>query len=214
VWLDVARATGAAVSDPGSGFDHHRGAVPLLRPAGLERTALTVTVSLAAFAVVNSLWHYLGTGQWVDLSGGAFRDDLSGPLGQSFLQPLSVFSYPWMILVDGLLLGAIVFVPLTVAVLYRLIVAAVFVLVVALVGHAPVLAIMLAAGCLLATRTRWRSDKPFLAALLAMAPVAVYLGVFSSWGLDIGLAPVQRVVLLAPVAAALVAAVAAVALYR
>jgi hypothetical protein len=196
-----------------NGFDHHRGRAPLLGPTGRLRTSLFVALNLAGFAVANSLWHYLGTGRWVELSLAACRRDLASPLGESFLQPLSVFSHPWMILVNGLLLGAIIFVPVVVAVLYRMAMVAVFVAVAALLGHAPVLAVALAAGCFLAGRTHLRSDKPFLAALLGLAPITAYLYLFGFLGMDSTLAlPMQRVVLYAPLVVALVAAVGAVAL--
>ena len=195
------------------GFDHHRGREPLLPPTSPLRTGLFVALSLTGFIAVNALWHYLGSGRWIDLSPVAFRRDLASPLGQTFVQPLSVFSYPWMILVNGLLLGVIIFTPVTLAVLYRLRVAAGFVAVVVLVGHAPVLAAALAGGCLLAGKTHLRSDKPFLAALLGLVPIAVYLCFFGFLGTDSPVSTgLQRVALHAPLVVAFVSAILAVAI--
>ena len=97
------------MSAPAQGIDHHRGSEPLLPASSPLRTGLFIALSLSMFLAVNSLWHYLGTGRWVDLSVQAFRRDLASPLGQTFLQPLGVLSYPWMILVNGLLLGIMIF---------------------------------------------------------------------------------------------------------
>ena len=122
-----------------------------------------LVVNLAAFAVVSAFWQYLSTGRWVDFSPSAYRHDLATGAGQMLLEPLSVFRYPWMMLASGLLLATLLVVPVMVSVLYRLPLAGLFVLVLAGVGHAPVLALTVALGCVLATRTTLRSDMPFLA---------------------------------------------------
>jgi hypothetical protein len=169
-----------------------------------------MAVNLAGFAAVNVFWQYLARGQWLDLSPAAYRQDLATPLGEMFLRPLSIFAYPWMILVTGLLLTVVIFVPIIVAVLYRLIHAALLVAVVAVIGHAPVLAVVLALGCVLAGRTSLRSDMPFLATLLGMVPVAVYLYLFSYLGSDSGaVVPLQRLLLAVPFLLAAVGAVLA-----
>jgi len=194
-------------------YDHHRGALPLLRPAGFLRTWTFLLMSLAAFTGANAFWQYLTTGRWVNLSAEAYRHDLVTPLGELFVQPLNILHHPWMILVTGLLLAAVVFVPVVVAVLYRLGYAAVFVAVVAAVGHAPVLALALAIGCVLAGRTRLRSDMPFLAALLGLLPAGLYFYFFGLAGADTAaMLPLQRWVLYGPMLVAMVAAVLAAAM--
>ena len=143
-------------------YDHHRGQAPLLRPGFKLRTIIFILFDLAGFAVVNAYWYYLGSGQWHNFGLGTYYRNLQTPLGATFLEPLSIFSHPWMICVTGLLLAVIIFTPIMIAVLYRLTVAAAFVLVVLIVGHAPVLAMALLAGCFLAARTNLRSDMSSL----------------------------------------------------
>lgn len=194
-------------------YDHHRGKAPLLRPVSWWRTGAFMVVNLAGFAVVCAFWQYLATGQWTDFSLSAyFGDDLRSPVGQAFIRVLGILRYPWMILVTGLLLGATVFVPIIVAVLYRLRFAVLFLLLVAAVAHAPALALVTALGCMLAARTQLRSDMPFVAVLLGILPIAGYLYILGFMGVDtVAVVPLQRWVLYAPFVISIVAAVLAAA---
>ncbi len=176
-----------------------------------------VSTDLLGFGAVNAFLRYLTTGVWLDFSAESFRSALATPLTQLMVEPLSIFAHPWMTAVAGLLIAAIVFVPVMVAVLYRLWVCVLFLLVVAAVGHLPVLAGFLAAGCILAGRTRLRSDFPFLALLVGLAPLAVYLGFFAQ-SAEIVLVPlgwfVLYMALILAVAVAMVAGGVVLALAR
>ena len=182
-------------------------AVPLLREGNRWFTHPLMVMTVVAFASVNAFWQFLSTGRWIDYRGEAFRHDLAVPLGQMLLAPLSIFNYPWMTLVTGFILAVVIFVPILVAVLHRLSTAGVFVVIVAVLGHAPVLAGALVIGCVLAAKSPLRSDTPFLAVLLGLVPVAVYLYLF---GLSIvseaAVLPLQRGVAGAPFLIALLSA--------
>ncbi len=193
-------------------YDYHRGRAPLLRPVPWWRTGAFMVVNLAGFAVVCAFWRYLATGQWMDFSLSAYARDLRSPIGQAFIHVLGVLRYPWMVLVAGLLLGTTVFVPIIVAVLYRLRFVPLFLLLVAAVAHAPALALVTALGCMLATRTQLRSDMPFVAVLLGILPVAGFLYILGFMGVDtVAVVPLHRWVLYAPFVIAIVAAVLAAA---
>jgi hypothetical protein len=193
-------------------YDHHRGRQPLLRPTSLPRTLGFLAASWAGYVAVNMFWAYLATGDWTLASLERFRQQCLTPLGEQFTFPLDVFAYPWMILVDSLLLTVIMAVPVILAVLYRLRVVWPFVAAIALAAHAPLLAVATAAGCLLAARTPLRSDMPFLAILLGLIPAALYLYLLGLGVQDsAALMPLQRLVLNAPFILAMVAAVLAAA---
>jgi len=180
---------------------------PLLREGNRWVTAVLVVVNLSAFAAVNAFWQFLSTGRWINYSLEAFRYDMAVPLGRMLLTPLSIFNYPWMTLVSGFVLAVAIFVPILVAVLYRLRVAGLCVLIVAVLGHAPVLGGALAIGCWLSARTPLRSDMPFLAVLLGMVPVGVYLYLFGlSVVSEAAVLPLQRGVAGAPFLIALLSA--------
>jgi len=191
-------------------YDHHRGSDPLLRPGGAWRTACVLAVSFAAFVVACAFfWQYLATGQWLDLSSEAYYAGLNTPLSGMFVHPLSVFAHPWMIVVISLMLALMFFVPVVTAVLYDEVLALVFVLIVAALGRAPALALLQAVGCVLAARTHFRSDSPFVAVLLGLAPLLLYLVVFALPVVESTSLPLKRWVLYAVVAIALVLAVLA-----
>ncbi len=163
---------------------------PLLRRSSIFRTVFFIIVDLAGYVSVNAFLYYLSTGRWLDFSLNSYRSALASPLSEMLLHPLSIFEYPWMILVTGLLISAVVFVPIMVAVLYRLSISALFILVVAVIAHAPLLAVFLAAGCILAGRTGLRRELPLVALLAGLAPVAVYFYFFTG-GDETPLLPLQ-----------------------
>ncbi len=180
-------------------YDVSRGTAPLLRPRGFVGWLLIIVLNLACFVAINAFWHYLGCGKWFHYGDNAFRRDLVHPLGRTMLEPLKIFCYPWMVLVNGLLLAAVAFVPILMAVLHRGFVAVLFVAVVVLVGQTPALAAVLLLGCILASRTPLRSDMPFVAMMLGMVPVCIY-----TWFMGLSdvvssaMVPLQRAVACAP----------------
>jgi hypothetical protein len=188
-------------------FDHHRGKLPLLRPTSPLRTWIFMTITFGGFLLVNSFWLYISGGRWVSFHPAAYWHDLVQPLGETFLTPLNVITHKWMIAVSGLVLGLMVFVPIIMSVLYRLSWAVPAVIIVALVGHAPILALTLALGCMLAARTPLRSDMPFVAMVLGYLPPGLYLMLFSFLGSESTALPVEQLLLKAPLLVALVAAV-------
>jgi len=194
-------------------YDHHRGKAPLLRQTSTFRGFFFVGANLAGFAVANAFLYYLTSGRWIDLSRSSFRRALTIPLTDILLHPLSIFTHPWMIAVTGLLLAAVVFVPVMVSVLYRLWVSVLFLLAVLVFGHSPALAACLAAGSFAAGRTRLRSDLPFLALLTGVLTsvvlyVVLYL-LFFAREEPAPLPPFQRPVYYVPFILALLAVMVA-----
>ena len=188
-------------------FDHHRGKLPLLRPTSPMRTWIFMAITFGGFLLVNSFWLYISGGRWISFHPAGYWHDLVQPLGETFLTPLNVITHKWMIAVAGLVLGLMVFVPIIMSVLYRLTWAVPAVVIVAIVGHSPVLALTLALGCLLAARTPLRSDMPFVAMVLGFLPPGLYLMLFSFLGSESTALPVEQLLLKAPLLVALVAAV-------
>jgi hypothetical protein len=172
---------------------------PLLRPRRRRRWLLFVTLNLLAYLAACLFWQYLQTGQWFDPGISSLREDLTRPLGSILLRPISIFHQPWMILVIAGLLSVLIAVPLATAVMYQLLLAMAFVILVALVGRAPFLGLALAAGCMLSARMQLRRNYPLLAILLGIVPVLVYLYLLTQASLDTSLLlPLQRWILPAP----------------
>jgi hypothetical protein len=187
---------------------------------GFARVALLVlkicqpgmcfAVAMAIYVLTCTFWQYLSSGSvWgaVGPSLNAYRQALIAPLGEMFQGPVSIFNYPWMIVIIGLTLGVMILAPLVVAIMYRLWAGMALLAVAALIGHVPVLAVTLAMGCLLATRTSLRNDMPLLSAIIGTIPAGLYLYLFSFAGGDCpGILPMQRWIPYAPFAVAAVCA--------
>jgi hypothetical protein len=170
---------------------------PLLRPAHPIRAGAFLSLCLLCYAAASVFLYDLGSGSWFDFSPEGYQQAIAQTFGSMMLQPLSIFSHPWLILIHALLLSALIAVPLMVACLYHSRYCTLFLLCTGALGHAPLLALVLAAGCTLVAVTPLRRRNPALAVLLGMAPVWVYL-VFSATHLPVALAPKQRLILGVP----------------
>jgi hypothetical protein len=194
-------------------YDHHRGAEPLLRRTAVWRAMVFVGLNALVFVGVSAFWQYLSTGQWIGVN--AFVENLFLPLGAAFLNPMPVYVYRWMIPVYGLLLGVTIFIPIIVAILYRMRVVVVFVILLVVAAQQPLLALAVAVGCVLASHTPLRSNMSMVAALLGLLPVWVYLLGMGSltlagttdWDYWETLMPMRRWVMYAPYAVALAVSV-------
>ncbi len=183
---------------------------PLLRPGGWLGWCALVLMNLFLLGAAGLFWQYLHSGRWFDFSARAFGRDLTTPLGTVLLGPLDIFSYPWMILIAGLALAVLIVIPLATAVMYQLLLSLVFVAVVAVVAHSPMLALALAAGCLVAGRTKLRRDYPMVALLLGLVPVCLFLYLLAYPGIDATmLLPLQRWILALPFFLAILLAIMA-----
>ncbi|MCY2931337.1 MAG: hypothetical protein NTV86_17985 [Planctomycetota bacterium] len=191
----------------------HPGKAPLLGRGFSWRGVTFLVVNLLVFVAVNAFRHYLATGRWGDFSMAAYRADLSTPLGASLQYPLPVDMYPWMIAVTAGLLAGMIFVPLIVSVMYPGAVAAVFIAVVAVVGHCPGLALAIAAGCVLTAVTPLRSDLPFVAILVGLIPVELHFSFVAFAGVKlVTMKPMLQLLYAVPFLGAIALAVVASAI--
>jgi len=163
------------------------------------RKLLFVAANLAIVTASCVLFRYLSSGNWLEFTQKAYLEDLSYPLAGVLARPLGAISYPWMILVYGMLLAIVLIIPPMMAALYGLRYVLPFLLVVALFGHAPVLAVALAIGCVMASRTPIKTEMPSFAAPLGLTPAVVYLCLFGfPDSLTAEVVPLQRWVLACP----------------
>lgn len=180
---------------------------PLLRPTRPGRAFVFLAINLAGYVFANAFLHYLATGRWVG-GVGSYAEAFSRPFGYTLVRPLSVLTHPWLILVFGLLLAAVIIVPLLVACLYHSRYCVFFLPCVVFLAQAPVLTLCLAVGCVLVAATPLRHKAPMLALLLGLLPVGVYLYFASSPGPTLT-SPIQRLILYVPFVTAAVGAVIA-----
>lgn len=97
-------------------------------------------------------------------------------LGSLLLEPISVQDVPMQIPIFGLLMAALIAIPVLVAILYRFWSTLPFIAIVAFLAVMPWLAFTLLISCVLAAVPPFRTRFRFVSALLALGPVVVYLG--------------------------------------
>ncbi|MBP7746698.1 MAG: hypothetical protein KA383_11260 [Phycisphaerae bacterium] len=125
------------------------------------------------------------------------------------LFPISVDQTPIHGVVIGLLMAAMVAVPISVSILYRFSCALPFILAVLLLGHLPWMAITLLGSCVLASVRPFRMSFRFGSALVAMLPVLLYLFLATRGPGDTvsaSLSPERKLLLAAPWLLAILAA--------
>lgn len=104
-----------------------------------------------------------------------FTGDMKVTLASFLVGPMSADDVPMLIPVLGMLMAALVMIPILVAVLYRFWASLPFIAVVGFVGVMPWLAITLLLSCALASIRPFRLPWRFASALLGLLPIVVYL---------------------------------------
>ena len=141
-----------------------------------------MAVNLSAFAAAGAFWQYLESGQWWHTTLDAYKHNVLAAL-DALVYPLGVVHHRWMVLVYGLLLATLIYIPLMMAVAYRLRMALPFVVLLAVVAQSPVLALSTGLGCLLIGPSRLRNQAPMLACMLGVLPTVALLGALDVIGI-------------------------------
>jgi len=145
------------------------------------RALLLLLFNFLLFCGLCVFTHWLHVGRLFDFRVASYVEPLRfwGPQTQNLydfvLFPINVTKTPVHAIVIGLLLASIVAVPISVAILYRLLSAVPFLLAVLLFAHLPWMAVTLAVSAVLATVPPFRMKFRYGSALLGMLPVLVYL---------------------------------------
>jgi len=129
------------------------------------------------------------------------------PTGLS-LAPISIEQVPMMIPVLGLILAALVSIPILTAMLYRFPCSLPFIAAVGFLAVMPWLALVLLASCLIASVKPFRSSSRFASALMSLLPVILYFFMASRQSepvVDVLINPADRIKLVAPLVLALIA---------
>jgi len=142
---------------------------------------------------------------------GAFRfgESTGTTLGSLLLEPISVLRVQMQIGVLGLLMAALISIPILVAILYRFWCSLPFIAIVGFVAVMPWLALTLLGSCIIASVRPFRSKYHFMSALFALVPAVIYLVLAwtdsrESFGSDYD--PVDGIKFVAPWVLAIVAA--------
>lgn len=96
-------------------------------------------------------------------------------LGSLLLEPISVRDVPMQIPILGLLMAALISIPILVSILYRFWASLPFIAIVGFLAVMPWLAITLLGSCVIASVRPFRTPFRFMSALIGLAPAVVYL---------------------------------------
>jgi len=183
-----------------------------------RRSILLLTINVCLFAGLGCVAYWLRTGTvfaplasnyWSQLAAtfDPTPNTLHTPTGLS-LGPISVEQVPMMIPVLGLILAALVSIPILTAILYRFPCSLPFIAGVGLVAVMPWLAIVLLASCLIASVKPFRSRSRFASALMSLLPVILYFFMASRQSepaVDVMANPADQIKLLAPLILSIIA---------
>lgn len=185
------------------------------------RAIVLLGVNVLLFAGVASFAYWLRTGErtppregyWDELAHTFLSVPMSErtgvSLGSFLIDPINVQEVPVHIPIVGLLMAALIAIPVLVSILYRFWSSLPFVAVIGFLAVMPWLALTLLSSCLIASVRPFRTQFRFTSALLGLVPVVLYLilaweGTTDAVGGNID--PVDRIKFIAPWVMAIVAA--------
>ncbi len=123
-------------------------------------------------------WSKLLTGTALSLSLGDIVNSNSSDLGRFVVSPLSIYEYPWQILVLGLVMGIIAVGPVLVSQLLSFRYCLPMILAVVLVAKLPLFGLFLLVSCVAVAARPLRFRSRFIAIALCMAPQLIYWALF------------------------------------
>jgi len=135
-------------------------------------------LALAAFGISCLFWSKIQTGSFWSFSFGAVTTPEFWHLGQSDRTVVSIFEYPWQILVLGLLMGILGIVPVLISQLMSFRYSLLFILAVFFLASLPAFAVCLLISCVAAACRPLRFRSRFTAIALCTAPQLLYWGYF------------------------------------
>jgi len=183
------------------------------------RAVVLLAVNVLLFAGVGCFAFWLRSGERFAPMTAGYWDQLTQTfwgvgssevsLGSLLLQPISVQDVPMQILIVGLLMAALISIPILVALLYRYWSCLPFIAVVGFLAVMPWLAITLLGSCVIASVKPFRTRFRFMSALAGLIPAMIYL--LLAWrgtaeAIVGRIDPVDRIKFIAPWVLAIVAA--------
>jgi len=135
-------------------------------------------LALAVFVVSCLFWSKILTGTFWSCDIEAVTSVEQWRLGQYVINGVSIFEYPWQILVLGLLMGILGVAPVLVSQLMSVSYSLPFIAAIAFIGNVPAFAICVLLSCIAAACRPLRFRSRFIAIALCTAPQLLYWGYF------------------------------------
>jgi len=183
------------------------------------RAVVLLAINVLLFAGLGSFAYWLRSGErfapaldgyWDEVAQTLhFGQHTSVSLASFMIEPISVQNVPMQIPILGLLMAALISIPILVSILYRFWSSIPFIAVVGFLAVMPWLAITLLGSCIIASVRPFRARLRFMAALLGLVPTVVYLVLAWRGSSEIllgGIDPIDTIKFVAPWVMAIVAA--------
>ena len=136
--------------------------------------------ALAAYCLCCLFWSKILTGTFISFSWELLRNYELWRIGRFVIEPVSIFEYPWQILVLSLLMGIIAVAPVLVAQLMSFRDSLLFAAAIFFLAGLPIFALAVVASCVAVACRPLRFRSRFIAIALCIAPQFVYWGVLGS----------------------------------
>lgn len=179
------------------------------------RAIALLIVNILIYSALCQFTHWLHRGQVFDFSLASYAEPFrfwghqTNTLNDFILYPISVEQVPMHGVVLGLLVAAIVGVPIVIAILYRFPCCLPFIAAIVILAHMPWMGVTVLSSCILASMKPFRFKFRFGSALVGMLPVLAYLYLATRGASEPAAAfaePVNKTLLLAPWVLAILAA--------
>jgi len=137
-------------------------------------------LAVLTFGASCLFWSKILTGSFWSFNLQTLTSPKLWHLGQSIITGVSIFEYPWQILVLGLLMGILAIVPVLISQLMSFRYSLLFILEMVFLANLPGLAICVLISCFAAACRPLRFRSRFIAIALCTAPQLIYWGCFGS----------------------------------
>ena len=141
-------------------------------------------LAVGVFAIACIFWSKITTGSMSPAQIEAMLASKPWALGQLVSKPLSIYEYPWQIVVLALVMGILGVTPVVVSQLLSFRYSIIMILSVLFLAKLPLLAGVLLISCIAVACRPLRFRSRFIAIALCMAPQVVYWGILGGIGSD------------------------------
>lgn len=137
-------------------------------------------LAVAVYVITCLFWSWMLTGNALDIdSNGMVKFD-PWDLGRFVVSPISIYEYPWYIVVLGLLMGILSIAPLLISQLLSFRFSIPMLLAVALIAKLPLFAVFLLVSCIAIASRPLRFRSRFISVAMCMSPQLIYWAIFGS----------------------------------
>ncbi len=137
-------------------------------------------LALVVYTLTCCFWSKVLTGVLIGFHPAAMNDSHNWGVGHYVISGLSIFEYPWQILVLSLLMGIIFITPLLISQLMSFKHSLIYLVVLLIVTNMPILVFSLLISCIAVACRPLRFRSRFISIVLCTVPQLIYWGYFGS----------------------------------